>query len=238
MSGYAGRAAPPRTLTRKEAARLLALSGKLAEDYADHVLFSIALGTGLRVHEIAGLQLGDLYRIDVTPSRSRDWTATTKTRVVLRVFKGRARCDGAETAPQEVMLGVRLRAALDRFWRWRRARCWPLMSSAPLYVCAVGRPPRHRRRTIHDYTRADGSLRAMSARRMRERFREWADLAGLAPELTFHSLRHTFCQRLYEQTRDVRLVQRAARHAHVTTTSIYASASADDVLEAVNRCER
>lgn len=39
---------------------------------------------------------------------------------------------------------------------------------------------------------------------------------------TFHSLRHTFAIRLYQKTRDIRLVQVALGHRNITNTMIYA----------------
>jgi len=46
--------------------------------------------------------------------------------------------------------------------------------------------------------------------------------AGITKPVTPHTLRHTFATRLYNQTGDIRLVQKALRHEHVTTTEIYA----------------
>ncbi len=46
--------------------------------------------------------------------------------------------------------------------------------------------------------------------------------AGIDKPITAHSLRHSFASMLYNQTGDIRLVQQALRHTHVTTTEIYA----------------
>ncbi|MBK9471832.1 MAG: tyrosine-type recombinase/integrase [bacterium] len=46
--------------------------------------------------------------------------------------------------------------------------------------------------------------------------------AGIDKPITAHSLRHSFATLLYNQTGDIRLVQQALRHTHVTTTEIYA----------------
>jgi integrase/recombinase XerC len=46
--------------------------------------------------------------------------------------------------------------------------------------------------------------------------------AGIDKPITAHSLRHTFATRLYNRTGDIRLVQLAMRHQHVTTTECYA----------------
>jgi site-specific recombinase XerD len=46
--------------------------------------------------------------------------------------------------------------------------------------------------------------------------------AGITKPITVHSLRHSFATVLYNQTGDIRLVQQALRHQHVSTTEIYA----------------
>lgn len=48
----------PQTLTRTEQAALLAVT---AAHPHDHLAFSFALGTGLRLAEIVGLEVGDFY---------------------------------------------------------------------------------------------------------------------------------------------------------------------------------
>jgi integrase/recombinase XerC len=46
--------------------------------------------------------------------------------------------------------------------------------------------------------------------------------AGITKPITAHSLRHSFATALYNSCHDIRLVQQALRHCHVTTTEIYA----------------
>ena len=54
----------PTTLTTDEQRAILrATQGNLR----DHVIFSLALGTGLRLAEIVGLVVGDVYGSDGTP---------------------------------------------------------------------------------------------------------------------------------------------------------------------------
>ena len=57
----------PPTLTESEIRTLLAVS---AHNTRDHLIYSLALGTGLRLAEIVGLNVGDVYAPDGTP-RSR-----------------------------------------------------------------------------------------------------------------------------------------------------------------------
>jgi integrase/recombinase XerC len=57
----------PPTLTESEAQAILAAT---AGNPRDHVIYSLALGTGLRLAELVGLNVGDVYAPDGTP-RSR-----------------------------------------------------------------------------------------------------------------------------------------------------------------------
>ena len=52
MTAYAGIHRPPRTMTDAEQALLLKATGEHARGFRDHVLFSMALGTGLRESEL------------------------------------------------------------------------------------------------------------------------------------------------------------------------------------------
>lgn len=117
---YARRGLPPKTLTRAEQDALLAVTGQTAETYRDHMIFSIALGTGLRESEIAALDVGDVVNRNGNARR----------RVELRVFK---RCTD-NPARQEVALNGTLRHKLNRFLAWKKARGESLDTSAPLFV--------------------------------------------------------------------------------------------------------
>lgn len=52
-------------------------------------------------------------------------------------------------------------------------------------------------------------------------------LLGVYHGLTFHSLRHTFAMRAYQESRDLFLVQRQLGHSSVQTTEIYARSLAE-----------
>ncbi len=55
---------PPRTLTELEQATLLKVTGEHRDGFRDHVIFAVALRTGLREHEIAALDVGDVLHDD------------------------------------------------------------------------------------------------------------------------------------------------------------------------------
>lgn len=121
MSTYANAVArPPRTLTEREVALLLRISGQHAAGWRDHVIFSIALGTGLREHEILALDIGDVFDAAQRPKRH----------VILRVFKRASE----EPPPQEVVLSETLRAKLEKLLRQKRADGHDLSPGAPLFV--------------------------------------------------------------------------------------------------------
>jgi site-specific recombinase XerD len=62
----------------------------------------------------------------------------------------------------------------------------------------------------------------LGRRQIQLRFHHWLKKAGIKRHLTVHSTRHAFAMRLYRQTGDLRLVQTALGHRHISTTEIYA----------------
>jgi integrase len=112
---------PPRTLTDDEQRALLKASGKHADTFRDHLLFSLALGTALREGELAALDLEDVRRADGKPKRS----------IQLRHFarKGRQR-DRVDAGAQVVHLPDSAFYKLEKALR-RRRRDAP---TAPLFV--------------------------------------------------------------------------------------------------------
>ena len=73
----------------------------------------------------------------------------------------------------------------------------------------------------------------ISPRHAQRRFRMWRGRAGLSRTLSPHSLRHTFAQRLYDQTGDVLLVQSALGHKSITSTLVYARAGEQKLRKAL-----
>ena len=117
-------ALPPRTLTEGEQRALLKATGEHARGYRDHVIFSVALGTALREHEILALDVGDVFGPDGKPRR----------RVQLRVYK----TSNSDPDMQEVVLPDNLRAKLDKLRAWKKRRGESLDADAPLFVSRNG----------------------------------------------------------------------------------------------------
>lgn len=126
MTAYADAVArPPRTLTELEQKLLLKVTGEHRDGFRDHVLISLALGTGLREHELLALDLGDVF----------DGDGRAKRRVALRVFKRSA----DEPAGQEVVLPDLVRAKLEKLRAWKKREGESLAPDAPLFVSRLGR---------------------------------------------------------------------------------------------------
>jgi integrase len=93
----------PTTLTTDEQRLVLRAT---AANIRDHTIISLALGTGLRLAEIVGLDMGDVYASDGTPR--------VRVRVRAAIAKGGRAAD--------MFLPDRLVAKLKKFYRWKRER--------------------------------------------------------------------------------------------------------------------
>lgn len=124
MTMYANTTQPPRTMTRHEQLLLLRTTGQRFDGYRDHVLLSLALATGMREHELVGLNLGDVMADDGKARR----------RVHLRVFKR----SHEDARGQEVVLSSTIQAKLEKFFRWKRQQDESMAFDAPLFVSRKG----------------------------------------------------------------------------------------------------
>lgn len=111
---------PPRTLSELEQAALLKVTGEHRSGYRHHIIFAVALGTGLREHEIAALDVGDVVHDD----------GRVRRRIALRTFK-RSR---TEPATQEVFIPDSLWYKLGKLVSWKRGQGESLAADAPLFV--------------------------------------------------------------------------------------------------------
>lgn len=102
MTGYVTRIAiAPKTLTHDAQEALLRITGAHRAGFRDHVIYAMALGTGLRAHEILALNVGDIL----------NERGQVRHQLQLRVFKRSNRV--RET--QRIVLPKNLRVKLARY---------------------------------------------------------------------------------------------------------------------------
>jgi site-specific recombinase XerC len=109
-------------MTRAEQQRLLRASGRHPGDLREHILISLALGTGLRLAELLGLNVGDL-----SPDGKR--------------IRRRVSLDPSITKgghPGEVFLGPKLAGKLRRYLAWKKRRGEGMESADPLFATIRG----------------------------------------------------------------------------------------------------
>jgi site-specific recombinase XerD len=111
---------PAKTLTDQEQAALLEVTGQRRGAFRDHVLFALALATGLREHELVALDVGDVT----------DEHGHIRRRLVLRVFKRAAK----NPAQQDVPLSESIRLKLGKFIAWKRRHHQDTDPAAPLFI--------------------------------------------------------------------------------------------------------
>ena len=126
MTAYADTISrPARTLTESEQRLLLKFTGQRLDGFRDHVIYSLALGAGLREHEILALDVGDVF----------DDSGHAKRRLALRIFKR----SSEEPAPQEVLLPDVVRAKLDKLLAGRKRAGEALAATTPVFASRLGR---------------------------------------------------------------------------------------------------
>jgi len=165
----------PNYLSIDEARRLLdaITNSDSALAKRDHAMFSLLLGTGIR--------LGSLVALNVANVNLAEGTVTINA-------KG-----GRE---ETVFLNARLCKLLARYIKVVSAT-----DGTPLFRSRNGR--------------------RLGPRQVQLRLKHWVKAAGITKPLSVHCLRHSFASRLYSLSGDLRLVQRALGHRHITTTEIY-----------------
>ena len=109
----------PQTLTRGEQRAILRAT---ALNCRDHLIYSLALGTGLRLAEIVGLKVGDVYGPDGKP----------KSRLLLRPEIAKGGRSGDVFLPDTLLVKLR------KFWRHKATRREGLAPNDPLF-CSQSR---------------------------------------------------------------------------------------------------
>ena len=120
MSRYDAELTAPKTFTDRETDLLLRVTGDRRGGFRDHLLISMALGTGLREHELVGLNVGDVF----------DDAGVAKHRVQLEVFKR----SNDNRDQQQILLNKTLRAKLTKYRSWKMRAGESVAADAPLFV--------------------------------------------------------------------------------------------------------
>lgn len=110
-------------MTEREQRLLLKVTGEHRAGFRDHVLYAMALGTGLREHELVGLDVRDVFV-----------GGKARRRIVLRVFKGAERSSGG----QDVLVPEALRAKVNKLRVWKVRGGESVENDAPLFVSRLG----------------------------------------------------------------------------------------------------
>jgi integrase/recombinase XerD len=111
-----------------------------------------------------------------------------------------------------VPLGQQAVAAIDHYLSHFRCNDQDEDREAPLFLTEHGR--------------------ALSRLYVWQRVKEYARMAGLPPETSPHTIRHTFATHLLENGADVRVIQDMLGHAHIQTTDRYTHVSASHLQKA------
>jgi integrase/recombinase XerC len=109
----------PQTLTHGEQRAILRAT---VRNRRDHLIYSLALGTGLRLGEIVGLNVGDVYAPDGKPRK----------RIRLRPEIAKNGRSGDVFLPDALLVKLR------RFWRHKATRREGLDPADPLF-CSQSR---------------------------------------------------------------------------------------------------
>lgn len=210
------------TLTKPEVKKLLGATARTKGAEREHMIYSLALATGLREHELCALTIGDVV-----------FEKRIRTRIKLVIFKGSNRRpllgpDGkpkrARLIRQIVYLPKMTRAKLDYFLKWKKKNGEALHLTSPLFcVSQVG------------FGAQLGDR--LSERSVRFHFRRWQKRLGFEELHGFHVLRHTAVSNFYRVTKDIRNAQQFARHASVNTTQIYTHLTDDEIAAAIEDLE-
>jgi site-specific recombinase XerD len=154
-----------------------------------------------------GLREHELVALDV--GDLVDAAGKVRPKIYLRVFKRSAK----KPALQECLLSETIRIKLGRFLTWKKSHGQSIAPEAPLFMSKKGN--------------------RLSTRQVRHLFHVWQERAGFEKAYSFHSARHSACSNLYRKTKDIRVVQRFARHVSIETTMRYSHPDEATLLRAI-----
>ena len=159
----------------------------------DRAILLCYLYTARRREEIARLRYGDIEQRTLSDASGNRYSAT--------VFRFRGKGQGM--AYEYAELPSPAKAAIDRYLSLS-GRDRTITASDPLFVS-------------HGNRKGD----ALTSGAMAYQLKKYLRVAGLSPDISLHSLRHSSARIRYEQGQDIRSIQQLLRHANIATTSRY-----------------
>lgn len=161
----------------------------------DRLIVELRFQTGLRISELLGLRVGDVWHGGIS------LTVLRVSRARLKGGQGvRRRAVKSRTIP----LNAQARTALVDYFAAADPERWA-NPDAPLFVSRKG-----------------GGLRAIDRRQGAKIIRKIFLAAGLDPARVWagHSLRRRFVRRVFDSTKDINVARTALGHRWVTTTQV------------------
>lgn len=86
-----------------------------------------------------------------------------------------------------------------------------------------------------DHLLVSSHKKGYTTRALQKHFKTACKVAGLPEHYSIHAARHTYATQLYQGTKNLREVQKQLGHAKVSTTSVYADVTKEDISRDVNR---
>ncbi len=199
----------PTTLSDQEVLRLLRETRKAAP--RDHMVFALAVCGGLRLSEIVALNVGDI----------RDSRGQIRWRV--RLPKSKRRPD----YKQEAVLSQKTTRRLRRWLKYKRSKGQPIADESPLFMRTHG--PRNGNRVGRGFR--------LGKRSVQYAWTRWQKRLGFLdgrgrPLYRFHDLRHTAVAKCLDNSGNLEVARRFARHASANTTRVYAHVKPETIVEA------
>jgi len=197
-----------RPLTNKEECNLRRILKSAAP--RDAALVTTQWLSGFRISECLSLRIRDVVR-----------NGTIVNKIGIRP----AHLKGHYGATRWVPVLPALHRALDRYLRWLLCR-QELLPDMPLFLSRE--------------TQA-GDLRALSRESARRILQDIFSQAGILDDgrLGTHSLRKTFARHVYQNAgNDLMVLKAALGHSSVSVTQAYLEVEEDDVISAIQACDR
>lgn len=174
----------------------------------DAAMIRFDLETGLRVSELAGLQVRHVC--GAKPEGQSGRRVRTQLHLPAWLAKG-----GRERI---IPLGFEARQAVVEILRFNHARGFSTRPDAPLFPNREHRP-----------------MSPRAIQRMVEGYRQKAELDV---KVTPHTFRHTMATRMIEEGSNTHLVKRALGHSRLSSTERYLHSSPEKLAEAMEKTSR